>query len=185
MELKEAQLDPETLEKVGGIEGLLDKVAQENPEAILPEGIAPGMPVEEGAPPMPEAAPEAPMPEAAPEAAPEMGGEEEIGEEELDQLADALDQAGVTPEDLEQAFQDIQALQEAGVQPDELAQAIEEMGAEEEGAALGGEEEVAPEPAGEVEAPVEEPAEAPAEEEKVASEEQSRRIDMIKEFLKR
>ena len=110
------------------------------------------------------------------------GGGEEISEDELDQLADALDQAGVTPEDLEQAFTDISALQEAGVQPDELAQAIEQLSAEDGGGDMGGEPAPAAEDTGEAMVPEEE-APAPAEEEKVASD--NRRIQMLKAILKR
>jgi hypothetical protein len=165
MELKEAELNPEVLDKFGGVEGLLDKVAAENPEAVLPPELMGEAPVEA---PVEEApVEEAPVEEEA--VAPEMGGE--VSEAELDELATALDEAGVTPEDLEQAFSDIQALEEAGVQPEELAQAIEEMSAE--GAPM-------PEEAPVEEAPVEE---APVEEEKVACDRQ--KIDYIKEFLRR
>ncbi len=185
MELKEAKLDPQVLNKVGGVSGLLDKVAAEMPEAVLPEGMG-GLPPEALAGLPPEAAGEMP-PEAAGEMPPEMGAEapvegaegDDISEEELSQLADELDQAGVSPEDLQQAFEDIQSLQEAGVQPDELAQAIEQLNAE---GGEAGTEEAPGELPPEEEVPEEVPEEAPVEE-KAASD--NRRVDMIKEFLKR
>lgn len=111
MEVSSANIDPAVLEKVGGVSGLLDKVATETPEAILP---AEELPIE-GAEEMPEY--------------PAEGGEEVPAE--LEEVAAALEEAGVTPEELEQAFSDVQALQEAGVSPEELGQALTEMGGEE------------------------------------------------------
>ena len=110
MEVSNAGINPEILEKVGGVSGLLDKVATEMPEAVLPEEALPM-----------EGVDEMPVPEE--EAGLEGGGD-------LDQVAAALEEAGVTPEELEQAFSDVQALQEAGVTPEELGQALGELGGE-------------------------------------------------------
>jgi hypothetical protein len=159
-ELRKANLPKEVLQKVGGISGLLDKIAMEDPAAVMPPGMAmDGAPVgdipaedisEEELDALAEELTAAGMtPEdleamlgeeaAGMEAAPLAGeGEGVAGPEEeamIDDLAAQLDEAGVTPEDLVAAFEDIEALQEAGVTPEELAQAVEEMVAEEEGAA--------------------------------------------------
>jgi hypothetical protein len=115
-----ASVPAEVLQKVGGVSALLDKVAMEYPEAVLPEGEGGGMDM---------AAEAAPAPEAAPaEAAPAEGGGD------LDALAAELEAQGVSPEELEQAITDVQALTEAGVSPEELGQALTELGAEGEAA---------------------------------------------------
>jgi hypothetical protein len=131
------QIDPTLLEKVGGISGLLDKVAEENPEAVLPEGVdmdsaEDETPIEGGEElALPEVAPAGEMIEEG--AMPEGGG----ADMDLGGLASALDEAGVAPEEIAQAEQDLQAILEAGVAPEELAQALTEMdgaGAAEEAA---------------------------------------------------
>jgi len=95
----------------------LDKLAEEDPNAVLPEGMAP----------MEELAPE-----VAPEEAAMDAGAEGVGDdEELNQLVGALDQAGVSPEELAQAVEEVQALVEAGVDPEELAQGLGELMEEE------------------------------------------------------
>jgi hypothetical protein len=170
VEIEAAGIDPATLQKMGGVSGLLDKVAQEFPEAVLPEGAeVPELGADLGAEGVP---------------APEAAAPAEVGEADLDELAGALEAAGVTPEDLEQAFEDVQSLQEAGVQPEELAAALEEINAEAETAAP-----VAPEEGG-MEGGGEELAEAPAESDDMDYKEASsnfraERVSAIKNFLTR
>jgi peptidoglycan hydrolase-like protein with peptidoglycan-binding domain len=108
--LEAANIDPTILEKVGGIEGLLDKVAMEYPEAVMPEGALD-------------------MATDAEVAAPVEGAEMEAGGD-LDAIAGELEAAGVTPEELEAALADVQVLQDAGIAPEELAQALTEMNEE-------------------------------------------------------
>jgi len=103
----ENKIDPALIEKAGGISGILDKVAMEFPEAILPE--------------------EAALPAAAAEMEDGAAVEEEGGDATIDALADALDEAGVTADELAQAVEDVQALQEAGISPDELAEVMSEV----------------------------------------------------------
>lgn len=142
-ELSQVGIDQAVLAQAGGISGLLDKVAMETPEAVLPEGVDLGgaaMPEEAG---LPGGMPAEGLSGMSPEAGPE-------------ELAAALDEAGVTPEELEQALQDITALQEAGVSPEDLAAAISSE--------MGGEEGLPPEAAMEA-PPMPGPAEASAPEE--------------------
>jgi len=130
METTAAGINPDVLQKVGGVEGLLDKVAMETPEAVLPEGAA----VEGAGEVLPGAGEVMPgAAEAMPPAGGDMLGGDEPAPEELDALAAELDAAGVTPEDIEQALTDAQVLEQSGVAPDELAQALTEMGGEAEG----------------------------------------------------
>jgi hypothetical protein len=152
-DLRAANLPPAVLQKVGGIEGLLDKVAMADPMAVLPEEAMGGAPEE------------APMEEAPMEG----------GGEDLDAIAGELDAAGVTPEDLEAAMADVAALQEAGVAPEEIAAALTELEGEGGGEAAPAME--APE------APAEGGAEAPAEEEKVASGLSRARVNWVKAYL--
>jgi hypothetical protein len=185
-----ANIPAEVLEACGGVPGLLDKVAMEYPDAVMPEGVdmAEGEDGEGGEGGEGGQAPEAPLPEAGgedpmaalagggedPMAALGGGGEEAAlggeglgGGEDIDQLAGALDEAGVTPEDLEQAFADVEALREAGVQPEELAAALEEIATESGGEAAALE--------GAPDAPIDKAASM----DKVARQ----RIDAIKEYL--
>jgi len=112
----ETSVPASVLEKAGGVRSLLDKVAMETPEAVLPEGVElPPEALVDGA------APE----EGIPEEGIEGGG---VDEADLEAIGAQLEEAGVTPEELQQAIEDVQALQEAGVTPEDLA------------AALGGEE---------------------------------------------
>jgi hypothetical protein len=146
-DLRAAGIPDAVLEKVGGIEGLLDKVAMADPTAVLPEeALAAEAPVEGGVP----------------------GG----GGEDLDAIAGELDAAGVTPEDLQAAMEDVAALQEAGVAPEEIEQALSELGAEEGAGLEGGAPEAAPMEA------------IPAEALKEASVQRAR-IDQIKAYLSR
>jgi hypothetical protein len=148
-ELANSGLDPRLIEAAGGVGAILDKVAMEYPEAVMPEEVMAAGGAEGGM----ELPPEGGAPEAGPEG----------GAEGLDELAAALEEAGVTPEELEEAFADVQALQEAGVTPDELSAALEES--------VGG---AAPEAE----------AEAIAPEEKLASDNLFRqRVEAVKYFL--
>jgi Rad3-related DNA helicase len=106
----EASGNDRELEALGGADALLNKVAMDNPAAILPpEALAPG------------AGEEA----LAGEEAPIEGGlEEEISEGDLDAIAELLAAEGITPEDMELAFQDHQEMSDAGVEAPELAQAL-------------------------------------------------------------
>jgi len=145
----------EALDAVGGPSGLLDKVAAEDPAAVLPEGLV-------GAAPEAVAAPEAGMaPEAGAGAAPAGG---------TDEVADALAEAGVQPEDIDQAAQALNELFQAGVSPEEAAQAVQEIVSEQQGAGA------APEGA----AP-EMPVEAPPAEKAAAD---MQRLNVIKQHLR-
>ena len=160
-EVHNSNLPAEYLAGVGGVSGLLDKVAMDFPEAVLPEGVD----MAGGGEMPPEAAPEG-MPPMPP---PEGGGMEGLmggegggmeggeGGDPVEQLAAALEEAGVTPEELAQAVEDVSALQEAGIEPDQLAGAMTEMlGEGGEGGGMEGGGEMPPEAA-----PPEMPPEAP------------------------
>ncbi|HUW11875.1 MAG TPA: hypothetical protein VM537_19265 [Anaerolineae bacterium] len=124
MALAQNNIDPALIEKAGGVSGILDKVAMEYPEAVMPEGMMDGEMGGEMGGEMPPGMP--PMP-------PEMGGEmgEMGGEGEVDlaQIAQALAEAGVDPQALQEALADVSQLQEGGIQPDALSGAISEVGA--------------------------------------------------------
>lgn len=129
-----AAYSPDELAKYGGAEALLDTVAMEDPEAVLPEEMM--------APPQGGGGEEfgdmmGPGPEGEEE---EMLGEE--GGDALEELAAALEESGVTPEELEEALTDVQALQEAGVTPEALIEAVQGEMAGEAGGEAGGEEEL-------------------------------------------
>jgi len=167
MEVEASQINPEILKMAGGVDAILDKVAAEFPEAVMPEDMLAAGAAGPAMPPGGEAGP-----------APEAGAGGEAGG--VDALAAQLDEAGVTPEDLQSALDDVQALQEAGVTPEELAQALTEAGAGGEGGGEG-----APEAAEAGEGGGEEPGEA-AEGEVKAEKESSdhrARVDGIKAFL--
>ena len=124
----ESSVPASVLEKAGGVQVLLDKVAMETPEAVLPEGVLP-----EGVELPPEA-----LEGAAPIEGIEEGG---VSDEDIEAIGAQLEEAGVTPEELQQAIEDVQALQEAGVSPEDLAAALSaedqgEIPAEAEAAAL-------------------------------------------------
>lgn len=111
-EVMNSGIHPEVLQKMGGVDGLLDKVAAAFPEAIMPEGAEAGMPVgaEGGMPPGAEGG----MPPGA------EGG----AGISPDEMAAKLDEAGVTPEELQQALEDVAALQQAGVSVEDLQAAM-------------------------------------------------------------
>jgi hypothetical protein len=94
---------------------ILTKIAMEDPEAI--------------AMPSPEAA------EAALAEAPMGGPVPADGDAELQEMAAALAEAGVTEEQLVQAAQIASELEQANVSPEEVAAAVEQMAAEDDGAA--------------------------------------------------
>ena len=112
----------------GGVSALLDKIAMEDPMAVLPPEALEGMeaPMDEAPMDAPIEAPmdEAPMAEAPIGEAP-MGGEAP-SDGELEEIAAALAEADVAPEDIEQAISDLQELEAAGVDPQDLAQALSE-----------------------------------------------------------
>ena len=111
----ETSVPPSVLKQAGGVRSLLDKVAMENPEAVLPEGT-------ELPPEISDIPEEGGIEEGGFPGAPEEGG---IGDEDLEAIGAQLEEAGVTPEELQQAIEDVQALQEAGVSPEDLAAALE------------------------------------------------------------
>jgi hypothetical protein len=148
--IEAAGINPALLQKVGGAEGLLDKVAMEYPEAVMPEGamdMAMGgemdAPAEGGGMDYPEEggqdiegmAAELEAAGVTPEEleavlAEQGGGGGEGGSPDIEGIAAELEAAGVTAEELEAALADVQVLQEAGVAPEELAQALTEMNGE-------------------------------------------------------
>lgn len=126
-------VDPQVIEKNGGVVSFLDKVAAESPESILPPEALAAAEQGAGMEAPPEAAAAAVDPGADPAAAGAGGDPNAV----MDQLAQALSSAGVTPQDLQKAFEDIQALSQAGVAPEELAQALEQWMAENQGGGAG------------------------------------------------
>jgi hypothetical protein len=111
----ESSVPAGVLEKAGGVQALLDKVAMDTPEAVLPEGVV-----------IPQELPESDLEEgAAPIEDIEAGA---VSEEDIEAIGAQLEEAGVTPEELQQAIEDVQALQEAGVSPEDLAAALSAEG---------------------------------------------------------
>jgi len=115
MELKEAsaQINPDVLAKVGGIDGLLDKAAAEDPASVLPPELAEAAAAE-------EVAPEAAMPA-------EGAGDEEAA---MAQIAQVMAEAGITEEDLNQMMQQIVAAKQSGMSDEAIMQALSELGDE-------------------------------------------------------
>lgn len=148
----------EMLEKMGGASGLLDKVAMEDPMAVMPEGYDE---------------------EAMLAGAPAEGGDM-MTEDDLAGLADALAEAGVEPEAIDEAAEAVAQLAEAGITPEEAAEAIQEVVDESmAGGEIGaeGEAAVADEAAAE-EIAVEEPEEA------VENKEARERVSAAAKFLR-
>jgi len=184
MELKEANIRADLLDKVGGIDGLLDKAAEADPGSVLPPELAGAA----GAMPMEGAMPA----EAGMEAPAEGGGDDEAA---LEQIAQVLSESGVSAEELEQMIQQISALKAQGMDDEQIMQALSEL-ADEAGGGAGAPGEGAPEtPAMEAaEDPAVEAAETPAQEasehpEKTASiqktaEQVRAGIDIAKAFLR-
>jgi hypothetical protein len=113
MEMKEANLDPKVLEAHGGASALLDKIAMEDPAAVLPEEL------------LGEVGGEVPM---------EGAGDPEA-EAAMEEIGQMLEANGVTPEELDQIMQQLVALKENGFEDEEIMAALEEMAMEEEAAA--------------------------------------------------
>ena len=173
----------EALDAVGGTSGLLDKIAAEDPVAIM-EGM--------GAPPPEAGGAMPPMGGAELGGAP--GGAPAGGGQDMGAVADALAEAGVEPQDIDQAAQALNELFQSGVSPEEAAQAVSELVAEQGGGAggapgAGGPAEAAPEmggapaemaggaPAELSEPPAEAAPEAPAEESAEAPEEEKEKSE--------
>jgi hypothetical protein len=102
----------------GGVSALLDKIAMEDPMAVLPPEALEGMEAPMDEAPMDEAPMDSPV--EAPM------GDEAPSDSELEEIAAALAEADVAPEDIEQAISDLQELEAAGVDPQDLAQALSE-----------------------------------------------------------
>jgi hypothetical protein len=107
------------IEALGGVGAVLDKIAMETPEAVIPpEALAPAAPdmggMGEEAPLGGEPGGEAVDPELA----------EEISEADINMIAEALAAEGITAEDMENALSDATSMSDAGVQAPELAQAL-------------------------------------------------------------
>jgi len=151
------------IDAAGGVSALLDKIAMEDPAAVLPPEALEGMPA--------EAPMEAPMGEAPMEG----GAEGAPSDEELEMVASQLAEAGVAPEEIEKAIADLQEMQAAGVNPEDLAQALSEM---EPGDEAGGMPEGMP-----AEAAPADMAEAGGEVEKVASSGNREVIDALKAYI--
>lgn len=100
MELKEANIHPSLLAQVGGIDGLLDKAAAEDPAAVLPPELADAGGMAEGA------------------------DDEEAA---LAQIAQVLSEAGITEEELNQMMQQIVAAKQAGMSDEAIMQALSEL----------------------------------------------------------
>jgi len=113
MEMKEANLDPNVLAAHGGASALLDKIAMEDPAAVLPEEL------------LGEVGGEVPM---------EGAGDPEA-EAAMEEIGQMLEANGVTPEELDQIMQQLVALKENGFEDEEIMAALEEMAMEEEAAA--------------------------------------------------
>lgn len=100
-------ITPEKLQAVGGVSGLMAKIAMEDPGAVMPE----------------EALPEAAM--EYPEEAMAEGGDEAA------MLGEDLAGAGVEGPMLDEAMGTVQELLDNGVAPEEVQVALEELAAEE------------------------------------------------------
>jgi hypothetical protein len=128
------------IQKAGGVSAILDKVAMEFPEAVMPEGEMPPMeggdlgmaeggemPPMEGDPMMGEDPMAGELPMEGGEGMEDAGMQADPAGGDLEALVTQLEEAGVTPEELEQAFADVDELQQAGVAPEELAAALSEI----------------------------------------------------------
>jgi len=135
----------------GGIEGLLNKTAMVQPQAVVPDELMPELQAAQGAPEgMP---PDAGMDPAAgaPEGMP--GAEGDMSDEEaLASLGQLLSDAGVTEEELQQMVQQIADLKNQGMSDEQILQALTEL-ADEQGPDAAPEAGLPPEAA--AEAPVE------------------------------
>jgi len=122
-----AMLAAGTVNTPAEAEAVLNKIAAEDPAAVLPE----------------EALAAA---EAAPAAVDAAAAEDELSPEQtaaLEQLADEMAAQGVTPDDVIQAAQAIDELQAAGVAPEEIVAAASELQNEEASTAAAAEKQAA------------------------------------------
>lgn len=110
---KTAEANPEFaafLESVGGPGVLLEKIAEEDLSAVVPDELAPAV-------------------------QDEMGADE--SEQVLGAVAQQMEELGITPEELAQYLQQIDQLHEEGYSDDEILQSLIELAQEEEGAQPG------------------------------------------------
>ena len=117
-ELKEAQIDERLLAKVGGINGLLDKHAEE----ALPAELA-----------GPDESAAAEAAEGARHAEPDADNGTHDGggdEEALKQISEVLAQSGVSEEEVVQLLQQIEAAHQSGVSEEEILQALTQLAQE-------------------------------------------------------
>ena len=113
-------------------DAVLDMVAAEDPGAIAPPGLE--------VPAAPASAPDdtpAEIPADA-NAAPDSGDLDPETEAQLNELADQMSAAGVSPEDIVQAAAQLEELTNAGVSPEEIIQAAGEIQDEDAAAAPDG-----------------------------------------------
>ena len=152
-------ISAEALASVGGVPGLIQKMAMEDPGAVMPAEALPEAGMDgagEEEMPLPGGGEEMPMPMPGGE---EMGGMPMEGPDEAGMMAEELAGAGLEEGDLDEAFAAIQELEAAGMAPEEIVQAIQEIAGEETG--------------------------MPVEEEKIASLGFDRnRLNIAKDFLK-
>jgi hypothetical protein len=113
-ELQSANIPSDLLGRVGGIDGLLDKAASEDPASVLPPELAGAMGGE-------GAAPEAAAPEMA-----QGAGAGEDPQAMMDEMAQILDANGVTVDELQQVMQQIEALKAQGFSEEEIMQSLME-----------------------------------------------------------
>ena len=158
-QLVKQYVDQNTIKQYGGVDALLDKLAQENPEAVLPAGAG-------GAPAAPPAAP------AASEGAPAESGGEGDQEAMLEEIANNMEAMGVTAEDMEEAMTLLEDLKAQGYSEEDIAMAAADMLEDQAASAEGGGEEASEgAPAAPAAPEADEAAlESPEEEEKEASE---------------
>jgi hypothetical protein len=129
--LLELNIKPEILEKVGGIDGLLDKAAEMNPAAVLTPEVIEELP--------PEDIEMLVGPEGAPEGV--EGGEEEA----LAAVEQVMEEVGLSPEEAAAMLDDLVALKEEGYSDEEIMTALAEMAEEEQAGMAEGAPELAPE----------------------------------------
>lgn len=184
-DVEAAGIAPELLQKLGGVSGLLDKVAEADPTAPVPPEILAADGIQPGAGAMDPAA-----------LAGAMGAEGAPGDDDsavMDQISQVLQENNISPEELDQMIQQIAAAREAGASDEEIMQALIELADEAggegaapadvagEGAASAGAEGGTP--------PAEPPAPAPKEEkapekEAALNKEAAERVTAVKDFFR-
>lgn len=122
---KEGKLDKGLVQKYGGLDGLLDKLAEDDPGMVLgdivPEDVSAAAPVEAAA-----------VDAAAAESGDTLTPEEEALAQEIAQQAA---EAGLTEDQLEAGSQLIEDLRGQGYSDDQIVEAIQELVSEEVGGA--------------------------------------------------